>query len=263
MKNKFRHVVLVFPILILCLNSCASATAPVQATLPPSPTETALPTTTNTPVPPSETPIPPTATIPVPDLLNEYLENPQVIFLDDFNASLNVDTWGVSSGVSVNDGGLVLKSINGGQEIVIGNRPNKEGMAITLNFTYTKNSSFEMELVSGEPGSNSYKQFAVFVKQNQASVVYALAGRVAQTGYFSGNLSLKSDTVYSLLMTILPDGEFMGIIWDPNDISQKISHRQLIGEDWANQDWEVKLLVFNDSNVIFDDYKELIFDQVK
>ncbi len=78
----------------------------------------------------------------------------------------------------------------------------------------------------------------------------------------SGNFYPIPDTTYSLLMALLPDGEFLGVIWDPSTPTNTIFYRENIGKNWANLTWRFAIGA-DKGTILFDNYREITFDSVK
>ena len=258
MKKSIQSVFLAFVFLTILLSGCAPASTPVPptSTPPPLPTETPLPT--KTPVP-TKTPIPPTATIQAPDKTLEYLNGVQVVNIDTFD--LVTDKWG---------SGLISGGISNGVLTVIGNNWNgigrnrsfNDNQGIIIDFTYTKGSVFEMFVDSGDWFTDPYKRFGIYIDNNYARVD-VWAGKNGLGGArLSGNFLPKPDTNYSLLMAILPNGEFLGVIWNPSDPSKTIYYREKFDEKWSNLTWRFALGA-DKGTILFDNYREIIFDSVK
>ncbi len=72
----------------------------------------------------------------------------------------------------------------------------------------------------------------------------------------------KPDTNYSLLMALLPNGEFLGVIWDPSDPSETIFYREKIGKNWSNLTWTFAIGADRGA-ILFDNFREITFDSVK
>jgi hypothetical protein len=262
MKKLIGSKFLLFVLLtVLVISGCAPAQTPVQFTLTPLPTDTLVPTNTsvptNTPAP-TRTPVPPTATIQAPDKTLEYLNGVKVVHIDNFDKDSS--KWGV---------GLASGGIRNGVLEVIGKDWNgvrrytsfRDNQGIIIDFTYTHGSVFEMYVDNGSWDTDSYKRFGIYVEGNSARV-NVWAGKNGLGGArLSGNFSPKPDTTYSLLMAILPNGEFLGVIWDLSDSTKTIYYREKIGKNWSDLTWEFAVGA-DKGTIIFDNYREITFDSV-
>ena len=77
-----------------------------------------------------------------------------------------------------------------------------------------------------------------------------------------GNFELSPETDYSLLVAIIPDGEFLMVIWEASDPSNVIFYRETIGKNWSNLTWDLGFSV-NKGILLIDNYKVLTFDVAK
>lgn len=261
MKKAIRSVFLAFVFLTVFVSACAPAPTPPPTSIPPTstplPTETSVPT--NTPVP-TKTPIPPTATVPAPDKSLEYLNGVQVIYNETFdNPPIGGGGWVLNSGI-IKNGILELvgKNWNG-----LGlDREFKEGEGVVIDFTYTKGSVFEIYIDKGSWYTDPYKRYGVYIENNYARV-NVWAGKNGLGGaILSGNFTPKPDITYSLLIAILPNGEFLGVIWDPSDPSKTIYYREKIGKTWTNLNW-IFHVGADKGTIHFDNFRKIKFDSVK
>lgn len=161
-------------------------------------------------------------------------------------------------------------SVKDGQLELIGNNWNgldnkgilKEGNGIIVDFTFSKNAVFEMYFDKGAWQDDGYRRYGVYVYNNYPKV-NVWSGRNGLGGaYLSGNFSTKPDITYSLMMAILPDGEFLSVIWDPADPSKNILYHEKIGETWSDIRWRFKLGA-DKGTILFDNYREISFDSMK
>lgn len=260
MKRSIKSVFLAFVFLTVLLSGCAPALTPVPPTSTPLPlpTDTETPLPTKTPVP-TKTPIPPTATIQAPDKTLEYLNGVQVVNIDTFDLVTN--KWGsglFSGGISNGVLNVIGKDWNG-----IGrNRNFNENQGIIIDFTYTKGSVFEMFFDSGDWDTDTYKRFGIYIENNHARVNVWAGSNALGGAILSGNFSPKPDTNYTLLMSLLPNGEFLGVIWDPSDSTKTIFYREKIGKNWSKLTWRFSIGA-DKGTIVFDNFREITFDSVK
>ena len=258
MKKSIQSVFLAVVVLTVLLSGCAPASTPVPPTSTPLPLPTDTPLPTKTPVP-TKTPIPPTATIQAPDKTLEYLNGVQVVNIDTFD--LVSDKWGsglISGGISNGVLNVIGKDWNG----IVRDRDINDNQGIIIDFTYTKGSVFEMYIGRGDWYTDEYKRFGIYVENNHARV-NVWAGKNGLGGAnLSGNFSPKPDTTYSLLMALLPDGEFLGVIWDPSVSTKTIFYREKIGKNWSDLTWRFAIGA-DKGTIVFDNYREIKFESVK
>ena len=110
--------------------------------------------------------------------------------------------------------------------------------------------------------SDEYKRFGVYIGSNLADT-NAYSGRTDLGGTkLSGNLALEPGKSYSLLIAILPDGEFLEVIWDPSNSLEGMSHREKFDETWAGLTW-IFYVAVNHGTVQFDNFQEIDFSSAK
>jgi hypothetical protein len=268
MKKALHSISFTFVFLMVITSACIPATnTPLTPTPTPTPTLTLITPTllpTDTPLPtktsmPTKTPIPPTPTIQAPDKTLEYLNGVHVVNIDTFDSV--TDKWGnglISGGISNG----VLKVIGKDWNGIVRNREFHENEGIVIDFTYAKGSVFEMYFGHGNWNTDGYKRFGIYMDNNYARV-NVWAGKNGLGGArLPGNFLPKPDTNYSLLMALLPNGEFLAVIWDLSDPSKTILYREKIGKNWSNLNW-VFAIGADKGTILFDNFREIAFDSVK
>jgi hypothetical protein len=243
-------------IVVLCswiLSACQSVQIPPTetATVVP-PTDT--PISTNTPKPTS-TPVPPTPTTVPPTVLTEYLENVHITKVDAFDNGNGWDLW-------------TGKVTNGVLEVV-GNDWNglgrkgtfQEGDGIVINFKYTKGAEFEIFFDKGEWWTDPYKRFGVYLAVDYAESNLWDGKKGLGFNYLRGNFYLVPDTWYSLSIALGKDGDFFAIVWDPANPGKAINDRRMI-EGWEGITWNFRMGA-NEGTILFDDYMEFEFENIK
>lgn len=158
---------------------------------------------------------------------------------------------------------------NGSLEIVganwnglVRNQQLSEGQGVVANFTYNDGSLFEMLIDHAEWGTTQYKRFGMYMVENSVSVNVWAGTNSLGGAPLIGNLILYPDTPYTMMIAILPGGEFMGVIWDPSDPSQAITYHEKIGKNWANLTWNFKIGA-DRGTILFDNYNEFRFNSLK
>jgi len=212
-------------------------------------------TLTNTP---TKTPIPPTATISPPNKVLDYLNGVEVVYHETFD-NPTASGWGFDIG----------EIKNGSLEIVGDNwrgfsRYEKfsENQGIILDFTYTQGSQFVVAITNGVFGSDQHKQLAIRIMNDEASVIHWNGEKDSEKGKLLGNLTLAPNRTYQFLVTALPNGEFLVVIWDWADTSKTYAYRERISENWSNLDWKLEI-VANKGTILFDNCRDIKFDSVK
>lgn len=250
-------------LLTVLFSGCTPTSTPVPSTSTPIPTYTTVPTTiptlppTRTPKP-TRTPVPPTATIPAPDKVLEYLNDVQITYNDSFDNPLGKGWWlgngRIKNGVLEFDG----KNWNG----LVREQEFQANQGIVLDFTYTRGSVFELYMSSGDWQTDPYKRFGVYLSGGSAQANLWQGKNGLGFNNLLGNLILQPDKTYSILMAILPDGEFLGVIWDPSEQSKSIYYREKISEKWANIRWTFSMGA-DRGTILFDNFREISFSGAK
>ncbi len=246
-------------LIFFIVSGCTPYSTPTTAISIPTNTTVATNTIvpTNTPEP-TRTPIPPTATVAVPDKLLEYLDGAEVVHIDTFNDSSG-GGWGFDAGTIKND---VLEVVGKNWNGLVRDRQFKEYEAIIVDFIYTKGSVFEMLFDTGEWQTPPYKRFGIYIDNNspRANVWQGVNG-LGFNNLF-GNFSPKPDITYSLLIAVLPDGEFLGVIWNPSDTTQTVFYREKFPETWSGLTWTFKIGA-DFGTILFDNFREIKFEAAK
>lgn len=244
-------------LLVIILTGCngrisldiETPTSTLTYTPEPTYTLTLTPTSTNTPVPPTPTVVP-------PSVLLEYLNGVVVSHIDSFESTTGWD--------------LYAGSISNGSLEIIGNDWNglmkrgsfSEGEGIIVDFKYDKNSEFEVFFDYGEFGTDPYRRLGIYVSSSYPKANLWLGKNGLGFNNLYGNFKTKPDTWYSLLMALDENGEFLAIVWDPIDTSRVISYHEGAREKWAGLTWDFRIGA-NAGTIVFDDFMEITFDEIK
>ena len=234
--------------------SSFTATA-VTTTLAPTSTVSAIetPTLANTTVP--------ATTIPSSDRLSEYLTDVQVLTDDTFDNppgnGWNIDVGTIENGVMELVGNENWSFSNWNGEFGA-----NEGLVI--DFNYSASSLSEIFLEYGAWNTDSYKRFGVYLGEEQAKVNQYRGDENQDFGgaNLSGNLTLQPGRTYSLFIAVLPNGEFLEVIWDPSNPSDTLTHRETIDESWDGLTWTLWIGV-NQNTIQFDNFKKIGFSSAK
>ena len=243
-------------LIVLTISGCSPAPAPESTVTPAPPTNTPEPTATSTSTPiPTKTPIPPTPTVAPPAVLQDYLENVVVTNMDDFSSSSGWELWSgkISNGVLE----IVGKDWNGLGKT--GTFP--EGTGILINFKYEKGSVFEMYYDYGDWQTDAYRRFGIYYWEGYPKANLWLGKRGLGFNNLHGNLESSGDTWYTLLMATDADGEFLAVIWNPeNPERTSVYHEK--NEKWAGYNWRFRIGA-DEGTIIFDDFMKIKFSGIK
>jgi hypothetical protein len=250
---------------LLLVTACATTqTSPTFTPVPPTeppPTEPP-PTSTLTPEPTS-TPVPPTPTIEPPTIIFKFLDGVEILNIDGFDNMRNWSTWNSGTGRIV-DGMFELTGQNDWSSGLALSRKLKEGEGVILRFKTVNNAVFKSEFVfsTGAWQTDSFRQFGVYNGKNPKADLFQ--GKYG-LGYNNllGNLALKANTWYKLLMAVGEGGEFLAVVWDPADPSKLVSYNEDIGEKWDNKQWEFLVKATKGETVYIDDFSRISFNAIK
>jgi len=257
----FVLLIITFYILTGCQNNPDLSTSTPVLALPTSAPElidTAQ--STNTPLPtytpkPTSTPITPTPTIPPPDVLGKYLENVHVVEYDNFD---NPAKWNASYEIS--NGEMKLTGLGGSDWRGLANPAYfQEGEGVVINFKFTPGAFFELFFENGAYESDLYKRFGVYINKGYAENQFFPI--TDGTYRLSGDLFLKSETLYSLFMVAGKDGDLLTLIWDPSKPDQTLRYREVV-KSWSGINWTFRIQA-NEGTIIFDDFMKIEFDGIK
>lgn len=102
-----------------------------------------------------------------------------------------------------------------------------------MDFSYAGGSLFEVFIDQGAYDSDSYKRFGVYVGGNTVETNIWEGRRNTGGTILPVDLALEPEATYSILIAILPDGEFMLVLWNPHEPSKTLNHRAAFDPTWA------------------------------
>ena len=209
---------------------------------------------------PTEVPTPPLeSTIPLAD----YLINPQVVFVDPGRST---QSWNKTTTCS-------LCGVLEGEDIIRIESISPEGAALNSEYKFESYegalvltkfesvSKFVVGFYSGQWDSESLRKWGVY-QPGRMDIVQggeSLGGGSKVTG----NTYLgKPDTWQYILAAMMPNGEFLFVVWDKDDFSKTAYYRAYQGKEFADRGWIFQL--FRGSGVILvDTYAIVNFDSFK
>jgi hypothetical protein len=262
-------------VIILLFTACQPETNIASITNLPPVAETPLPSTatftmvpTATPVPPTVTPIPPTITssptIEPPAILSNYLTGMTILNVNTFD-SMPTDLTGFhTESASISDGLLKMVGHNyqGGVDF-----PSYygEGKGVMYDFMMPSQttSAFEFETYfdNGQQWqTDGYRRFGIYITPAPQTDLWI--GKKGFGNYLSGNLTIKTDVWYRLVLAVGKGGDFLCVVWDPNKPDQNRYFHQLMGEKWAGNNWHF-FINGSKGNMSVDNLMEISFDSIK
>ena len=236
------------------------------ATDTPTPTATITPTipppNTPTPLPPTPTPIPPTftPTIAPPNMAVFFLEDVSVTDTDNF---YNLQKWYTNSPSKIsNEQFHLVGQKDWGSGLLLRKRL-RAGEGIILNFRTmnTADTKIEFTFEAGEWQTITFKQFAVFPNEIPKVSRYQGKNNLPMND-MRGNLTLKANTWYQLLLAVDEGGEFLGVIQDPKT-SEKVFYTEKVNGDWDDKIWTFAIRATDGGEVYIDDFLRISFSAIK
>ena len=201
----------------------------------------------------------PRTMIPAPDRLSEYLNEIQVNYIDTFDDPLGIG-WDLYAGKIENS----VLEIMGNEDwnFVARNGEFGEYEGIVIDFNYSTNSLSEIFLEYGTWDTDGYRRFGVYIGSDHAELNRYEGKNDHGGANLSGNLTLQPGTTYSLLIAILPNGEFLEVIWNPSFSSETLIYREKFDETWAGLTWSLWIGV-NQGTIQLDNFNEIGFSSAK
>lgn len=217
------------------------------------------PEATPTALPPTPTAVPPTATpivYTVPKLVTQYIGPAQSIFLDTFD-TLSADWTYSSASVTTSLGEVQLTGIENWGTNLYHVPPIAEGTALLLRFRADSDAEFGAFLESGTWGKADYKRFGLYGPYPTTNIFHGTIGEPQQE--FDGELSIESNAWYDMMLAVEPGGEFIALVWDPEDPSMHLAYRRVVDEKWAGSTWAFGITM-NRGFLAIDEFVGLAFD---
>ncbi len=206
---------------------------------------------------PANIPTPTLSTIAPPIVLTNYLENAHIFSLDTFD---DPSDW--NPGSEISNGQLLLAGLGGNDWYGLSNRASfHQGNGAVINFKFTPGEYFEMYFEQGGWTTNRYKRFGVYVNEDHSNINIFSGRQRREPSPIPGNLSLQPDRWYSFALAVGTAGDFLVVIWDPAYPGESLSYRELIS-NWNALDWTFRIQV-NRGTILFDDFEEIVFDNIK
>jgi len=190
---------------------------------------------------------------------SEFLNDVEVILADDFDDPLG-SGWNMNIGEIKN--GIMEISGNESWDYSSRNREFGTNEGIVIDFKYSADSYTEIYLGNGVWDTDAYRRFGLYVGGNSAQL-NEYSGRSDRGGtHLEGNLELNPGDTYTLLIAILPDGEFLEAIWNPSNPTEALSVRKKMDESWVEIPWTFWIGVYR-GTIQFDNFKEIQFSGAK
>jgi hypothetical protein len=259
MKKLGRVVFLAFIFLTALVNGC----------IPVSPPMPILPTSTHTLISPTNTPVPTvtpttlpiltaTPTIEPPVITKEFLTDVKILFHDPFDNNNSFNNWtqgNVVDGIFELKWGVTNVSYKG-QRLIYG-----DGVILKFKLQNANDvSGFSFD--NGVWRTDSDRGFGI-INTTHPHVTITQGKEVIDQSQLHGNLSLKTDTWYNILMAIGKNEKFLAVIWDPTDESHRIIYKISLGEKWSGKTWAFDIVIWGDETISVDDFYRISFGEMQ
>ena len=247
--------------IIVLITGCqpAHTTTPTPIIVPtknPAITETLWPTITAAL---TATPIPATPTVPPHDLLNEYFDHVTIKSIDQFE---NLKLWQIwdEESVSLNEGEVTLVGRPNWNSALVYNIPISENQGIMLTYKALNqlDSKAEFVFISGTYQTDDFRQFGIYNGPAPKADLYQ--GKVGLGfNYLHGNYTIRKDTWQTLIMSVDDQGNFLAIIFNPEDPEQRYVYSEKPGEKWKGHDWEFRITVTDPETIVINRFQKFEF----
>jgi uncharacterized caspase-like protein len=239
--------------IISVLNASPAQSATDVPTLQPPTLDTAVPN-----IAPTTFPEITRTTIPQ-DIFSEYLNDFQIILTDNFDDPLGSGWYFYSGGIK--DGVLEIPGTEnwGG---ALRSRKFREGEGVIIDFRYSSGSVFEVFFDHGEFDTDPYRRFGIYIRNNRVGLNEYTGGNDIGGADLSGNFSPQPEGTSTLLIAILPDGEFLVVVWNPSNPAETVDYREQFDQSWAGLNWNF-FMQANRGIIQFDNFREIKFSGAK
>ena len=99
------------------------------------------------------------------------------------------------------------------------------------------NGDSEILFRAGDPGTDGYRQFGVWPNKRPAVDLWQRYYIEIPANKLNGNLRLKPNTPYGLLMVIGDNGELLAVIWDLATETDRAIYNETLGQGWTGRSW--------------------------
>jgi hypothetical protein len=260
---KIRLPLLITGIFVL-LTACQAGPTIIEAptTIPTkviTPTETLWPTITAAL---TATPPPPTPTIEPDIILQEYFNNPQIKRTDSFSDLNSWLVWDEDS-VSLDNGQVTLVGQPDWNSALVFNTPILENQGIVLNFKTLNNldSKSEFVFISGEFQTADFLQFGMYNGPTPKADLYQ-GSSIIGYAYLHGNYTIRKDAWQTLVMAVDDQGNFLAVVFDPQNPSNRFYYLEEPGEKWKNREWNFRITATKAESIHVKDFQLFVFSEI-
>ena len=191
--------------------------------------------------------------------MKEYFDNPQIKRTDNFSDLNSWLVWDEDS-VSLDNGQVTLIGQPDWNSAIVFNTPILENQGIALNFKTLKNldSKSEFVFVSGEFQAADFLQFGIYNGPTPKADLYQGANIIGYA-YLHGNYTIRKDTWQTLVMAIDDQGDFLAVVFDPENPQNKYVYRESLGARWMSNEWLFRVTANETESIQIQDFKFFVF----
>jgi endonuclease/exonuclease/phosphatase family metal-dependent hydrolase len=132
------------------------------------------------------------------------------------------------------------------------------GTGLVLRFRFSRDAELEILMEHGEWAGDTYRRFGIYgVDGRLESSVWAASANLGGQS-LSGSLRPLPDSWYNLALALSREGQFIALVWNPDDPSAVLEYRAKPGAEWAGLTWAFRVAA-NRGSVTVDDVTELSF----
>jgi hypothetical protein len=232
-----------------------TALTPTQAAVNlPLPTESVLPTATQA----AQAELSPTP--PLPGIVDVYLAGAHILLDDDLNRPSRLD-WQFEKNVYPRDGVLQIQGQAYWEAKLNWGRQFPEGNGVILRFRYSQGAEFESYIQTGEWDTDAFKRFGFYFLDTLQTSNWD--GK-SDLGYqpLQGPLEPAPDSWLMAMIAAGPYGEFIALIWSPDNPAQYKIYRASLGVSWTGKEWLFGLNA-NKGALDLDEFMQIGFESLK
>lgn len=194
-------------------------------------------------------------------IADQYLTGARIASIDPFD---NLRNWQVEPADStLADGVFQMTGTASWHSHFSYKKKFSAGDGLMLNFEVQQaNAESEFVFVSGEWLTDSFRQFGVYNGGRPQADLFQ--GRMDLGGdSLLGDLRLRPNVTYSLLLAVGPRGHMEAVIWDPAADSQRAVY-DLIGDNsWIGRKWSFMPKANAGETMYVDNFYRIAFTDIK
>ncbi len=195
-------------------------------------------------------------TLELPDIVNTYLEDPEINSLSTFNNKSN--DWSLGTGAILYDGMMQLGGVASWSGWIGYNKKIQEKEGFILSYKFNQKTDFAILLHDGQWWTDGYKRFGLDPTLLQTN---SFLGKTGIFNYFPTNFQAKPDIWYTILMAVDAGGDFLAVIWEKDNPLRFARYREVM-KQWANMSWNLGFSA-DKGSIKFDDFYSVSFRKYK